>query len=54
MSRMAEDLLLQITSTKETKRKEGSWKDDVAKAAKALKAKSEAKTAPSPELPTEI
>ena len=49
-----EDLLLQITSTKETKRKEGSWKDDVAKAATAPKAKAKAKTAPSLELPTEI
>ena len=49
-----EDLLLQITSAKETKRKEGSWKDDVAKAANAPMAKAKAKTAPSLELPTEI
>ena len=47
-------MLLQMTSTKETKRKEGSWKDDVAKAANAPKAKAKAKTAPSLELPTEI
>ena len=49
-----EDLLLQITSAKETKRKEGSWKDDVANAANAPKANAKAKTAPSLELPTEI
>ena len=49
-----EDLLLQITSTKETKRKEGSWKDDVTKAAKAQKAKPNAKIAASLEVPTEI
>ena len=47
-------MFLQITPTKETKRKEGSWKDDVAKAAKAPKVKAKAKTAPSLELPTEI
>ena len=46
--------MLQITSTKETKRKEGSWKDDVAKAAKAPKVKAKAKTAPSLEVATEI
>ena len=49
-----EALLLQITPAKETNRKEGSWKDDVAKAAKAQKVKAKAKTAPSLELPTEI
>jgi len=49
-----EDLLLQITSTKETKRKEGSWKDDLAKAAKAPKVKAKSKTATSLEVPTEI
>ena len=54
MSSMGEDLLLQITSTKETKRKEGSWKDDVANAANAPKANAKAKTAPSLELPAEI
>ena len=48
------ELFLENTSKKETKRKEGSWKDDVAKAAKAQKVKSKAKTAPSLELPTEI
>ena len=49
-----EELLLQITRTKETKRREGSWKDDVANAANAPKAKAKAKAAPSLELPTEI
>ena len=49
-----EDLLLQTTSTKETNRKEGSWKSDEAKAAKAPKVKAKAKTAPSMELATEI
>ena len=49
-----EDLLLQITSAKEAKRKEGSWKDDVDKAATAPNAKAKAKTAPSLELLTEI
>ena len=52
-----EDLLLQITSANETKRKEGSWKDDVAEAAKAQrpKAKAKVKTATWPLQPnTEI
>ena len=49
-----EELFLESTRKKETKRKEGSWKDDVAKAANAPKAKAKAKTAPSLELPTEI
>ena len=49
-----EGLLLQITPTKETKRKGGSWKDDVAKAAKAQKAEAKAKTAPSLEVAAEI
>ena len=48
-------MLLQITSTKETKRKEGSWKTDVAKAEKAPKARAKAKTAAtSLEVVTEI
>ena len=47
-------MILEITREKETKRKAGSWKDDVAKAANAPKAKAKAKTAPSLELPTEI
>ena len=49
-----EELFLESTRKKGTKRKEGSWKDDVAKAAKAQKVKAKAKTAPSLELPTEI
>ena len=49
-----EELCLESTRKKETKRKEGSWKDDVAKAANAPKAKAKAKTAPSLELPTQI
>ena len=49
-----EELCLEITRKKETKRKEGSWKDDVAKAANAPKAKAKAKTAHSLELPTDI
>ena len=49
-----EELFLESTRKKETHRKEGSWKDDVAKAAKAPKVKAKAKTAPSLELPTEI
>ena len=40
-------LLLQVTSTKETKRKDGSWRDDVAMAEKAPKARAKAKTAAS-------
>ncbi len=52
MSIMGDDLLLQITSTKETNRQDMSWKDDVAKAAKAPKAKSNAKTDPSLEVAT--
>ena len=49
-----EELFLESTRKKETKRKEGSWKDDVAKAANAPKANAKAKTAHSLELPTEI
>ena len=49
-----EELFLESTRKKETKRKEGSWKDDVAKAANAPKAKAKAKTAHSLELPTQI
>ena len=41
-----EELFLESTRKKETKRKEGSWKDDVAKAANAPKAKAKAKTVP--------
>ena len=47
-------MFLESTRKKETKRKDVSWKDDVAKAANAQKAKAKAKTAPSLELPTEI
>ena len=54
MSRKGEELFLESTPKKEAKRKEGSWKDDVAKAANAPKAKAKAKTAPSLEFPTEI
>ena len=49
-----EELFLESTRKKEAKRKEGSWLDDVAKAANAPKAKAKAKTAPSLELPTQI
>ena len=49
-----EELFLESTHKKETKRKEGSWKDDVAKAAKAPKVKAKATTAPSLEVATEI
>ena len=49
-----EGLLLQTASTKETKRKEGSWKDGVAKAAKAPMVTTKANPAPSLEVPTEI
>ena len=52
-----EEWLLQITPTRETKRKEGSWKDDVAKAAKAPNVKAKAKPQSrliALELPTEI
>ena len=49
-----EELFLESKRKKETKRKDVSWKDDVAKAANAPKAKAKAKTAPSLELPTEI
>ena len=49
-----EELLFENPTKKEHKRKEGSWKDDVAQAAKAPKVKAKAKTAPSLELPTEI
>ena len=48
------ELLLEMTK-KETKRKEGSWKTDVAKAEKAPKARAKAKTAAnSLEVATEI
>ena len=50
-----EELCLESTVKKETKRKEGSWKTDVAKAEKAPKAKAKAKTAAnSLEVVTEI
>ena len=50
-----EALLLQITSTKETKRKEGSWRDDVAKAANPPMARAKAKIVSTPlEVATEI
>ena len=49
-----EELFLESTPKRQKKRKEGPWKDDVAKAATAPKAKAKAKTAPSLELPTEI
>ena len=42
-----EELFLENTCKKETKRKEGSWKTDVAKAEKAPKARAKAKTAAS-------
>ena len=42
-----EELYLEATAKKETKRKEGSWKTDVAKAEKAPKARAKAKTAAS-------
>ena len=38
-------MCLEITVKKETKRKEGSWKTDVANAEKAPNAKSNARTA---------
>ena len=44
-AKMGEELFVENTSKKETKRKEGSWKTDVAKAEKAPKARSKAKTA---------
>ena len=50
-----EELFLEGTVKKETKRKEVSWKTDVAKAEKAPKAKTKAKTAAnSLEVVTEI
>ena len=50
-----EELFLENTSKKETKRKEGSWKTDVVKAEKAPKARAKAKTAASNlEVVTEI
>ena len=49
-----EELFLEETRKKETKRKDRSWKDDVVQAANAPKAKAKAKTATSLELPTEI
>ena len=42
-----EELYLETTARKEAKRKEGSWKTDVAKAEKAPKARAKAKTAAS-------
>ena len=48
-------VVIPITSEKETKRKEGSWKTDVAKAEQAPKARAKAKTAAtSLEVVTEI
>ena len=48
-------MLLQISHKKETKRKDGSWRDDVAKAANPPQARAKAKTAAtSLELLTEI
>ena len=50
-----EELFLENTTKKETKRKEGSWKTDVTKAEKAPKARAKAKTAAnSLEVATEI
>ena len=50
-----EELLLQISHKKETKRKDGSWRDDVAKAANPPQARAKAKTAATPlEVVTEI
>ena len=50
-----EELLLQNTSQKEMKRKDGSWRTDVAKGEKAPKARAKAKTAASSlEVVTEI
>ena len=43
----AEELFLESTCKKETKRKEGSWKNGVAKTAQAPKARAKAKTAAS-------
>ena len=49
------ELFLEIMTKKEAKRKEGSWKIDVAKAEEAPKAKAKAKTAAnSLEVPTLI
>ena len=42
-----EELYLETTARKETKRKEGSWKTDVAKAEQAPKARAKVKTAAS-------
>ena len=42
-----EELCLESAVNKETKRKEGSWKTDVAKADKAPKARAKANTATS-------
>ena len=50
-----EELFLESLNKKETKRKEGSWKTDVAKAEEAPKARAKAKTAAnSLEVATEI
>ena len=50
-----EELFLENTTKKEVKRKEGSWKTDVANTEKAPKAKAKAKTAANPlEVVTEI
>ena len=50
-----EELFLENTTKKEVKRKEGSWKTDVAKTEKAPKARAKAKTAASSlEVVTEI
>ena len=45
--KQGEELYLEATAKKETKRKEGSWKTDVTKAAQAPKARAKAKTATS-------
>ena len=49
-----EELFLEATRKKDAKRKDRSWRDDVAPAANAPEAKAKAKSAPSLELPTEI
>ena len=52
---MGEELCLENLSKKEAKRKDGSWKDDVTKAAKAAKARAKANIAASSlEVATEI
>ena len=53
-AKKGEELFLEETRKKEAKRRDRSWRHDVAKAANAPKAKAKAITAPSLELPTEI